>query len=49
MLLQHLGRRREITTVGGGLRHPVVLDLRDVDRRVPRCEQRRGADRENSR
>ena len=45
VLLQHLARGFEIAAVGGGLRDPVVLDLRHIDRGVPGREQRRGADR----
>src|SRR5215470_6636550 len=45
VLLQHFARRIEIAAVGHDLAQPVILDLRDVDRGIPGCEQRRGADR----
>src|SRR5262249_40350975 len=45
VLAQHVARRVEIAPVGGRFRHPVVLDLRDVNGGVPGREQRRGADR----
>ncbi len=36
MLAQNLARRFQITAVGHNIREPVILDLRHVDRRIPR-------------
>src|SRR5579871_2402793 len=45
VLLQHLARRLEILLVAHHAVQLVVLDLIDVDHRIPRREQGRGADR----
>ena len=45
MLLQHVAGGINVAAVAVDVGQPVVLDLRNVDRRVPGGEQRRGADR----
>src|SRR5258707_2560128 len=45
VLLQDLARRVEVTRASHRLGEPQIVDLRDVDRGVPRGEERRGADR----
>ena len=42
--LQDLARRLQVAAFAEHLRQALVVDLRDVDRGVPRREQRRGAD-----
>src|SRR3954464_5693623 len=44
VLAQHLAGRVEIAAVQHHVAEPVVLDLRNVDRGVPRRERRRRAD-----
>ncbi len=45
VLLQRFARRLDVAAVAIDVGQAVVLDLGDVDRRVPGGEQRRGADR----
>src|SRR5207237_10579161 len=44
VLLQHFARRVKILRLAEHPAQSLVLDLRDIDRRVPGREQRRGAD-----
>src|SRR5262245_7389678 len=44
VLVEHLFRGLQIATVGGRFRNAMILDLRHIDRSVPRREQRRRAD-----
>src|SRR5262245_50436981 len=45
VIVQHLLRGLQIASVGNDFGEAIILDLRNVDGRVPRREQRRGADR----
>src|SRR3954454_13780139 len=44
VLLQDLARGLEVAPLAKHGGEPCIVDLRDIDRRVPRREQRRGAD-----
>src|SRR5579871_2814143 len=44
VLFQHPVGRFEIASVANHFRQPDILDLRDIDRGIPRGEQRRGSD-----